>query len=126
MKKISGTVIVTKFAPPYACIFMDQVETEFLETPKDKLLVWFFRYIDDVFFIWTHGKEKFSLFLEDLNKFHPNIKFTHKANKESIHFLDLNVRLSDCKISKDFYVKLQTGTDFSTIHRLIQITPSVL
>ena len=48
---------------------MDQVETEFLKTQKHKPLVWF-RYIDDVFFIWTHGKETLSLFLEDLNNFH--------------------------------------------------------
>ena len=101
-EQISGTAIGTKFAPPYACIFMGQVETEFLETQKHKPLVWF-RYIDDVFFIWTHGKEKLSLFLEDLNKFHPNIK--HETNKESIHFLDLNVRLSDGNISTDLYVK---------------------
>ena len=31
-KQISGTAIGTKFAPPYACLFMDQVETEFLKT----------------------------------------------------------------------------------------------
>ena len=31
-KHISGTVIGTKFAHLYACIFMDQVETEFLKT----------------------------------------------------------------------------------------------
>ena len=29
-KQISGTVIGTKFVPPYAIIFMDQVETDFL------------------------------------------------------------------------------------------------
>ena len=28
----SGTTIGTKFAPPYACIFMDEVETEFLKS----------------------------------------------------------------------------------------------
>ena len=39
--QISGTAIATKFAPPYACIFMDQVETEFLKTQKHKPLVWF-------------------------------------------------------------------------------------
>ena len=103
-KKISGTAIGTKFAPPYACIFMDQVETEFLKTQKHKPLVWF-RYIDDVFFIWTHGKETLSLFLEDLNNFHPNIKFFHEVNKESIQFLDLNIRLSDGNISTNLYVK---------------------
>ena len=29
-KQISGTVIGTKFVPPYAIIFKDQVETDFL------------------------------------------------------------------------------------------------
>ena len=54
-KQISVIDSGTKCAPPYPCIFMDQVETKFLETQKNKLLIWF-RYIDDVFFIWTHGK----------------------------------------------------------------------
>ena len=31
-QQISGTAIGTKFAPPYACIFMDQVENKFLQT----------------------------------------------------------------------------------------------
>ena len=120
-KEISGTAIGTKFAPLYVCIFMDQVEIEFLKTQKHKPLVWF-RYIDDVFFIWTHGEEKPNSFLEDLNKCHPNIKFSHETNKENFHFLDLNVRLSDGNISTDLYVK---PTD-KPIHRLIQIAPSAL
>ena len=49
-QQISGTAIGTKFAPPYACIFMDQVESEFLKTQTHQPLVWF-RYIDDIFFI---------------------------------------------------------------------------
>ena len=48
--QILGTAIGTKFAPPYACIFMDQVETQFLKTQQCKPLVWL-RYIDDIFFI---------------------------------------------------------------------------
>ena len=47
-QQISGAVIGTKFAPPYACIFMDQVESEFLKTQTHQPLVWF-RYIDDIF-----------------------------------------------------------------------------
>ena len=31
-KQISGTAIGTKFAPPYACIFIDYIETEFLKS----------------------------------------------------------------------------------------------
>ena len=123
-KQISGTAIGTKFAPPYAYIFMDQVETEFLKTQKHKPLVWC-RYIDDAFFIWTHGKEMLSLFLEDLNNFHPNIKFSHEVNKESIHFLDLSIRLADGNISIDLYVKPTERRQF--LHcKLLHITPGVL
>ena len=31
-QQISGTAIGTKFVPTYVCIFMDEVETSFLET----------------------------------------------------------------------------------------------
>ena len=55
-QQISGTAIGTKFAPPYACIFMDQLETKFLENQNLKPLVWF-HYIDVIFFMWTHGEE---------------------------------------------------------------------
>ena len=40
-QQISETVIRTKFAPPYACIFMDQVECEFLKTQQHQPLRWF-------------------------------------------------------------------------------------
>ena len=67
-QQISGTAIGTKFAPPYACILMDQVESEFLKTQTHQPLVWF-RYIDDIFSIWIHGQDKLEQFLDDLNKF---------------------------------------------------------
>ena len=60
--QIYGTAIGTKFAPTYASIYMDEIEANFFDAQEFKLLVWF-RYIDDVFFIWTHGKEKLEEFL---------------------------------------------------------------
>ena len=65
-KQIPGTAIGTKFAPPYACIFMDDLETKLLQSQSLQPLVWF-RYIDDIFFIWTHGNDKLEKFLDDLN-----------------------------------------------------------
>ena len=53
-QQISGTAIRAKFAPLYVCIFMDQVESEFSKIQQHEPLVWL-RYIDDIFFIWTHG-----------------------------------------------------------------------
>ena len=83
---------------------MDQVETKFLESQVYKPLVWF-RYIDDVFFIWALGQETFRLVIEDLNKCHPNIKFTNETDKKDIAFLDLKVKLLDRKIFPDLFVK---------------------
>ena len=53
-QQTSGTAIGTNLATLYACIFIDQVESEFLKTQQHQPLVWF-RYIDDIFFIWTLG-----------------------------------------------------------------------
>ena len=71
--QISGTAIGTKFAPPYACIFMDRVENDFLETEKFKPYIWLL-YIDNIFFIWTYDLEKLEGFLSRLNGFHPTLK----------------------------------------------------
>ena len=49
-QQISGTAIGIKFAPPYTCILMDQVEYKFLKTQQNQSLV-SFRYIDDILFI---------------------------------------------------------------------------
>ena len=88
-QQISGTPAGTKFD---VCIFTDQHEIKFLETQVLKSLVWF-RYTDDIFFIWTHGKEKLKKFMEDFNSFSYDIKFTYKFNIERISFLDLIVKL---------------------------------
>ena len=57
-QEISGTAIDTKFASPYACIYMNGVETRFLQTQRFKPLVWL-RFIDDIYFIWTQVKKIF-------------------------------------------------------------------
>ena len=40
-QQILGTAIGTKFAPMYACIFMDKLETDFLNMQEYLLLVWY-------------------------------------------------------------------------------------
>ena len=103
-QQIPGTAIGAKFAPTYACIFMDKLETDILNTQEYLPLVCY-RYIDDIFFIWTHGQEKRRFFLDHLNKYHPKINFIHESNKEYMNFLDLTVGLLDNKVSIDLYIK---------------------
>ena len=82
-KQISGTAIGTKFAPPYACIFMDHIETKLLKTQDIK--PWFCkRFVDDIFFIWTESEESLEKFLEDLNKFHANLSLLMKNPKRKV------------------------------------------
>ena len=102
--QIAGTAIGTKCAPPYACIFMDQFETDFLETQVLQPFAWF-RYIDDVFFIWTHGKENLKNFMCNLNEFNDSIKFTYDSHNQKINFLDVNINISNGKLNTDLYVK---------------------
>ena len=54
---ISGTAIGTTFGPPYACVFIDQAESEILKTQIHQPLAWV-RYKDDIFFIWIYGQDK--------------------------------------------------------------------
>ena len=103
-RQISGTAIGTKFAPLYACIFMDELETKFLQSQSLQPLVWF-RYMDGIFFIWTHGKDKLEKFLDDFNRFDNNIKFTHESSKENVTFLDLIVKLSKGCFTADLHIK---------------------
>ena len=46
-QQIPGTAIGTKSVPPYACIFMDNLESTFLESENTKPWVWM-KYIDDI------------------------------------------------------------------------------
>ena len=59
-----------------------------------------------IFFIWTHGEDKLKTFLENLNQFHPNIKFKHDSSAESIPFLDLSVKLLQGKFETNLHIKL--------------------
>ena len=71
---------------------MDEMETSFLKTQQLQPFICL-RYIDDIFYIWTHGEEQLNLFLKDLYEFHPNLKFTYQMSQNSFDFLDLHVSL---------------------------------
>ena len=103
-QQISGTAIGTKFAPPYACIYMDKTETDFLKTQDLQPFIWL-RYIDDIFFIWTHGEAELKRFMEKQNQFLPNLKFTYESSQKKVAFLDLNVSLENGCITTDLYTK---------------------
>ena len=85
-----------------------------------QLLVWI-RYIDDIFFIWTHGEEELNIFLKSLNEFDACINVTYESNKENITFLDIKIGLRNTKVIT-YTLNLLTVVNIHIIFLLIHTT----
>ena len=103
---------------------MNEIETKHLQTQQFQSLVWL-KYIDNVFFIWSHGPDKLVSFVTEFNDYHPNIKFTYESNKENITFHDLNVSLSWNKLTTDLHTKSRINISICIMHLHTQATPNV-
>ena len=105
--QIHGTAMGTTFAPNYSNIFMGDFEYKALQNEPNNLqpLIWK-RFIDDIFMIWTHGKESLLQFYNFLNDLHPTIKFDIEYSTQEIHFLDPTIYFNkDNKLESTLYVK---------------------
>ncbi|XP_078583735.1 uncharacterized protein LOC144866254 [Branchiostoma floridae x Branchiostoma japonicum] len=102
--QVQGTAMGTRVAPSYANIFMGKFEEQHVYTRNLKPLIWW-RYIDDIFAIWTHSEEDFHSFIRDLNTAHPTIKFTVETSTTSINFLDVTINVSEGVFTTDLYTK---------------------
>ena len=85
-QQIQGTTMGAALAN----IFMSCSLRRFLRTQTTKPLA-LTRYIDDIFLIWTGTEPQLTTFLNDLNSFHPSLRFTHEASTTSTNFLDLTI-----------------------------------
>lgn len=99
-----GTAIGTRMAPSYANIFMDNLERRLLRDAEVKPYIWW-RYIDDIFIIWTEGERKLEEFIKYLNNAHNTIKFTSKCSVNEIEFLDVRVINKSGVLETDVFVK---------------------
>ena len=71
---------------------------------EKKTMIWW-RYIDDIFFIWEYGEESLKDFIEQVDMFHSIIKFTAEISKEELNFLDINVKLIHGELKTDLFVE---------------------
>ena len=117
MKQKRDTAIGAKFVPTYSILFLAELEGKSLEKVDNKPYLWW-RYRDDIFFIWEHGEEKLRNFLETLNEFHPTIKFTAEWSQKSINFLDVTVSLIFGQIETYLYRSLQIATNTFILPRV--------
>ena len=100
----SGTAMGTKMAPSYANIFMGQFEKKMLASFPHKPLV-YFRYIDDIFMIWTEGEDTLNKFLNHCNSLNPSIQFEQTVSNTNIPFLDVNIIFENWRLKTDLYSK---------------------
>ena len=95
----------TKMASQYANIFMANLEENFLQNTHNKPLI-YLRYIDDIFLLWTHGKEKLLQFLKDFNSEDPDIHVTMNHWTKEVNFLDITIRIKNNTLqTKLHYIK---------------------
>ena len=71
----SGTIIGTKLAPPYVCIFMDKVEAEFFKTQN--LNSYYGLGTLTIFIIQTNAEEESKTLMDSFNNYKSNLKFTY-------------------------------------------------
>ena len=113
--QIKGTAMGTPMAVNFANLFMAKFEQEMLLNYREKHgtgpYIWF-RYIDDIFMIWTGSQQGLEHFLQFCNSYSTqqamasNITFKYSFSQTSVNFLDVTVSLDrDRKIQTDLYSK---------------------
>jgi hypothetical protein len=78
-------------SPVIANFFLEDFEKQATEQATHKPVCWF-RYVDDTFVIWPHGKEKLIEFLNHLNRHHNAIQLTMEREEQGhLPFLDIDI-----------------------------------
>ncbi|CAJ0958904.1 unnamed protein product [Ranitomeya imitator] len=103
-----GTAMGSHVAPAYANAFMNKFETDYVF--ENNLFLQYartyYRYIDDIFLVWTGTLDSLKEFHEHLNSIVSELKFTIQYNMREISFLDTLV-LKNTKglLTLDLYSK---------------------
>ena len=80
--------------PTLTNFFIANLETKLmnkLQTPTRKL---YLRYVDDIFAIFD-DQQACSLFFQQINAQHPDIKFTVEHSTNTLSFLDVEIKVND-------------------------------
>ena len=87
----------------FACSYMRKWDEELENFVKQPLF--YKRFIDDGFGLWTEGESSLLTFAQDVNSIHKNIEIEFKYSSLQIEFLDTLVRLKDGRLETDLYSK---------------------
>lgn len=95
-------------SPVLAEIFMSNFEEKLFAKKNEiiKNVLFWTRYVDDIFCIWTGTDRQLDVFLKFLNTINKKIQFTLEKEKDGVlHFLDLSMSVKNSKIDFEIYRK---------------------
>uniref|UniRef100_A0A8C5MB09 Reverse transcriptase domain-containing protein n=2 Tax=Leptobrachium leishanense TaxID=445787 RepID=A0A8C5MB09_9ANUR len=122
--QIRGTSMGTNVAPTYANIFMSEFEENVVyKCDLFQYVHHWFRYIDDIIFVWEGTRDTLDEFLSILNNGSTSIKFTMSCSLTQINFLDTLVVKRNGKLMTDLYRK---PTDKNSLLRYDSAHPPTL
>ena len=98
-----GIAIGSKLGKNFACAYMRKWDEQLMKYEKQPLF--YKRFIDDGFGLWTEGEESLKAFGKFANEIHQNIKIELRYSFTEIEFLDTLVRLKDRMLETDLYSK---------------------
>ncbi|CAJ0931890.1 unnamed protein product [Ranitomeya imitator] len=118
---LSGTAMGARCAPSFANLFMGWWEETSVYPSRafrENVLYWF-RFIDDIFFIWAGSREGCEDFLRMLNDNVYNIYLTFEISLSTVGFLDLRLIRQNDIIYTDLFRKNTAANgllDFKSFH----------
>jgi hypothetical protein len=94
-----GVAICSKLGKNFACTYMRKWDEKLLETDIPPLF--YKRYIDDGFGIWTGTEQDLKTFADHANNIHENIKVELRYDNKQIEFMDTLVKIENGHIYTD-------------------------
>ncbi|XP_075684661.1 uncharacterized protein LOC142652871 isoform X2 [Rhinoderma darwinii] len=104
--QIQGTAMGSNMAPTYANMYMRFIEETLIYTFSHFLHVFtWWRYIDDVFLLWTGNLTELQDFYTYINEIDETVKFTMVYSDTKIQFLDVLITLEGQNFITELYTK---------------------
>ena len=101
--KKSGVAIGSKLGKNFESSNIRIWDEQLVE--QDKTTLFYKRFIDDGFGVWTFGVCSLLQFRDHANNIHPEIKVVLQWSKEEIEFLDTKVKIANRRLITDLYAK---------------------
>ena len=110
--QVGGVPMGTHYAPPFAVIFMNFIESVALEDLKNKNInpLIYKRYIDDIIMGPFPVDSDFDNILNAFNNSNEKVKFTIEVPQKALNFLDMSIWIENKKAQYKYYTK-ELGSD---------------